>query len=195
MFTGIVETTGEISEIRDEAGGRRVRVETNLDGLTHGQSIAVNGTCLTVEAVENGTVTLFCSTETLSRTTLSVVEPGDHLNLERALPADGRFDGHVVQGHVDATAEVVDIERVDDDWEFTVSLPESVARYVVEKGSIALDGISLTVADLRENTISVAVIPATYHLTTMSEMEPGDAVNVEVDVIAKYVERLLEGYR
>ncbi len=195
MFTGIVETTGKIHEIRDEEGGRRISVETDLDGLTHGQSIAVNGTCLTVEAVDDGTISLFCSTETLERTTLSTIETGDSLNLERALPANGRFDGHFVQGHVDATGEVVDVEQVGDDWEFTFSLPNNVTRYVVEKGSIAVDGISLTVADRRENTITVAVIPATYELTTMSEMEPGDPVNVEVDVIAKYVERLLEGYR
>lgn len=195
MFTGIVETTGKIHEIRDEEGGRRIHVETDLEGLSHGQSIAVDGTCLTVEAVDDGTIELFCSTETVERTTLSAVETGDSLNLERALPANGRFDGHFVQGHVDATGEVVDVEQVGDDWEFAFSLPESVTRYVVEKGSIAVDGISLTVADRRENTITVAVIPATYELTTMSEMEPGDPVNVEVDVIAKYVERLLEGYR
>jgi riboflavin synthase len=195
MFTGIIETTGAVREVRDEEGGRRIHVETDLDGLQRDQSIAVNGTCLTVEENENGTVELFCSTETLERTTLPAVETGTFLNLERALPADGRFDGHFVQGHVDATAEVVGVEQVGDDWAFTFSLPETVARYVVEKGSIALDGISLTVADRRENEITVAVIPATYELTTMSEMKPGDAVNVEADVIAKYTERLLDSYR
>ena len=194
MFTGIVETTGEIRDVRDEEGGRRIRLETDLDGLAYGDSIAVDGTCLTVEEAGE-TVELFCSAETLDRTTLSAVERGDALNLERALPADGRLDGHFVQGHVDATAEVRTIERVGEDWEFTFSLPESVARYVVEKGSIAVDGISLTVADLGEHSFSVAVIPATGDLTTMGEMEPGDGVNIEVDVIAKYVERLLEGHR
>ncbi|HET7325271.1 MAG TPA: riboflavin synthase [Halococcus sp.] len=195
MFTGIIETTGTVCEVRDEEGGRRISVETTLEGLSHGASIAVDGTCLTVEEVENGTVELFCSAETLERTALPAVEPGDALNLERALPADGRFDGHFVQGHVDATAEVVAIEQIGDDWEFTFSLPEGVARYVVEKGSIAVDGISLTVAELREDVFTVAVIPATYELTTMNEMMPGDSVNIEVDVIAKYVERLLESYR
>lgn len=195
MFTGIIETTGEILDVRDEAGGRRIHVETNLDGLSHGASIAVDGTCLTVETVGNDGIELFCSTETLERTALSGTETGDSVNLERALPADGRFDGHFVQGHVDATAEVVDVEQVGDDWEFTVSLPEAVARYVVKKGSIAVDGISLTVADLRDDTFSVAVIPATYEMTTMSEMEPDDSVNIEVDVIAKYAERLLDGYQ
>ncbi|PSQ14707.1 riboflavin synthase [Halobacteriales archaeon QS_7_68_65] len=167
MFTGIVETTGEIRAVTDEEGGRRVEVAADLDGLAHGQSIAIDGTCLTVEAV----------------------------NVERALPADGRLDGHFVQGHVDATAELRSVEQVGDDWEFAFSLPESVARYVVEKGSITVDGISLTVADLRTDAFSVAVIPATYELTTLSGKAPGDPVNLEVDVIAKYVERLTEGYR
>jgi riboflavin synthase len=194
MFTGIVETTGEVRDVRDEEGGRRIRVETDLAGLTHGESIAVDGTCLTVEEAGE-TVELFCSAETLDRTTLSAVEPGDLLNLERALPADGRLDGHFVQGHVDATAEVLSIEQVGEDWEFRFSLPEEVARYVVEKGSITVDGISLTVSELETDSFSVAVIPTTHDLTTMGGMEPGDRVNIEVDVIAKYVERLLEGHR
>jgi riboflavin synthase len=194
MFTGIVETTGEVRDVREEESGRRIRVATDLAGLAHGDSIAVDGTCLTVE--ETGeTVELFCSTETLARTTLSAVAVGDVLNLERPLSADGRLDGHFVQGHVDATAEVLTVEQVGEDWVFTFSLPEDVARYVVEKGSITVDGISLTVADLAEDSFSVAVIPTTYELTTMQEMEPGDGVNIEVDVIAKYVERLLDGHR
>ena len=195
MFTGIVETTGEIRAVTDEEGGRRVEVAADLDGLAHGQSIAIDGTCLTVEAHGPGWFELFCSTETLERTTLSSIAADDAVNVERALPADGRLDGHFVQGHVDATAELRSVEQVDDDWEFTFSLPESVARYVVEKGSITVDGISLTVADLRTDAFSVAVIPATYELTTLSGKAPGDPVNLEVDVIAKYVERLTEGYR
>ncbi|WP_435077096.1 riboflavin synthase [Halococcus sp. AFM35] len=194
MFTGVVETTGEIRDVRKEAGGRRIHVDTDLAGLTHGQSVAVDGTCLTVESAEE-TVELFCSSETLDRTTLSAATRGDSLNLERALAADGRLDGHFVQGHVDATAEVLGVEQVGEDWEFTFSLPEDVARYVVEKGSITVDGISLTVANLEEESFSVAVIPTTYELTTMNEMTPGDGVNIEVDVIAKYVERLLDGHR
>jgi riboflavin synthase len=194
MFTGIVETTGEVRDVHEADSGRRLYVATDLAGLAHGDSIAVDGTCLTVE--ETGeTIELFCSTETLARTTLSAVAVGDALNLERPLPADGRLDGHFVQGHVDATAEVLTVEQVGEDWEFAFSLPEDVARYVVEKGSITVDGISLTVADLAEDSFSVAVIPTTYKLTTMHEMEPGDRVNIEVDVIAKYVERLLDGYR
>ncbi|EMA35706.1 riboflavin synthase [Halococcus hamelinensis] len=195
MFTGIVETTGDVTDVRDEEGGRRIVVECDLEGLTRGASIAVDGACLTVEAVRETGFELFCSTETLDRTTLSEIEAGTTVNLERALPADGRLDGHFVQGHVDATAEVVGVEQVGDDWAFEFSVPESIARYVVEKGSIALDGVSLTVAERREGTITVAVIPTTYELTTMHDLEPGDGVNVEVDVIAKYVERLLDGHR
>ncbi|WP_256684576.1 riboflavin synthase [Halococcus qingdaonensis] len=194
MFTGIVETTGEVQDVREEESGRRIRVATDLSGLEHGDSIAVDGTCLTVE--ETGeTIELFCSAETLARTTLSAVEPGDALNLERPLAADGRLDGHFVQGHVDATTELVDIEQVGEDWEFTFSLPDDIAHYVVEKGSITVDGISLTVAELDEDRFSVAVIPTTYELTTMNELAPGDGVNIEVDVIAKYVDRLLDGHR
>ncbi|EMA45856.1 riboflavin synthase [Halococcus saccharolyticus] len=195
MFTGIVETTGQVRDVIDEDGGRRVRVGADLDGLAHGQSIAIDGTCLTVENHDDGWFELFCSTETLERTTLSTIAADDAVNIERALPADGRFDGHFVQGHVDATAELRSVERIGDDWEFAFSLPESVARYVVEKGSITVDGISLTVADLRADSFTVAVIPATYDLTALSEKQPGDPINLEVDVIAKYVERLTEGYR
>jgi len=195
MFTGIVETTGTVGAVRDEEGGRRLEIETDLEDLSHGASIAVDGACLTAEAVRADGFSLFCSTETLDRTTLSGVEEGSQVNLERALAADGRLDGHFVQGHVDTTAEVVGIERVDDDWTFEFSMPEEIGRYVVEKGSIALDGISLTVAERREGTVTVAVIPTTYEETAMSALEPGDSVNVEVDVIAKYVERLLDGHR
>ena len=195
MFTGIVETTGEVRDVIDEDGGRRVRIGADLDDLAHGQSIAIDGACLTVEDHSAESFELFCSTETLDRTTLSTVGIGDRVNVERALPADGRLDGHFVQGHVNATAELRSVEQVGDDWEFTFSLPESVARYVVEKGSITVDGISLTVADLRTDAFSVAVIPATYELTTLSGKAPGDPVNLEVDMIAKYVERLTEGYR
>lgn len=195
MFTGIVETTGEVRDVSDDGDGRRVRIRVDFDGLHHGQSIAVNGTCLTIEEHAEDGFAVFCSTETLDRTTLSGVEPGDGVNLERALPADGRLDGHFVQGHVDATAEIRNIEQVDEDWCFEFSLPADVSRYVVEKGSITVDGISLTVADLREESFTVAIIPATYDLTTLSECEVGDPVNLEVDVIAKYVERLTEGYR
>jgi riboflavin synthase len=196
MFTGIVEETGEIVAIEDGPEGRRLRVSASFTHeLEHGQSIAVSGACLTVEDWDSESFELFCSEETLERTYLDEIEVGDPVNLERALPADGRFDGHFVQGHVDGVGEVTDIEKLGDDWTFAFSLPEGLSKYVVEKGSISVDGISLTVADLGDEDFAVAIIPATYELTTLADKELGDPVHLEVDVVAKYVESLTEGYR
>jgi riboflavin synthase len=193
MFTGIVETTGEVLAVEDDEGGRRVRVAAPF-GVEHGQSIAVDGACLTVEEYGDGWFSLFLSAETLARTAFDRLRESDRVNLERALRADGRFDGHVVQGHVDATAEVTGIERVGDDWEFRFSIPEGCGRYLVEKGSVTVDGISLTVAGLADGEFSVAIIPTTYAETTLSTASVGDPTHLEVDVIAKYVESLVEGY-
>jgi riboflavin synthase len=210
MFTGIVEETGEIVGREESEGGLRLRVAASFaDELEVGQSVAVSGACLTVERVvpeephgggsaagaDGGTFDLFLSRETVEKTYLGDIEVGDVVNLERALPADGRFDGHFVQGHVDGTAEVAAVEQIGDDWTFTFSLPESMGRYVVPKGSICVDGISLTVAELREGEFDVAVIPETYRLTNLAAKDVGDPVHLEVDVVAKYVESLTEGYR
>ena len=215
MFTGIVEGTGTVVAATDDAGGRRLRIAAEgLDDLHHGQSISVSGVCLTVEAFGHDApdelaadaaahlpadatdwFEVFLASETVAKTYLGDVAAGDAVNVERALAADGRFDGHVVQGHVDDTTEVTGIERVGDDWYFEFDLPADLARYVVQKGSITLDGISLTVADRRESDFAVAIIPTTYELTTLSAKEVGDPVHVEVDVIAKYVENMLDGYR
>ena len=197
MFTGIVEETGEIVARTETDDGLRLRIAADevATELTHGQSISVSGACLTVERYEEGVwFEVFLAAETVAKTYLGDLEEGDVVNLERAMPADGRFDGHVVQGHVDAVATVTDVESVGEDWFFEFRLPEGYDRYVVEKGSITLDGISLTVAALAEDRVTVAIIPTTYELTTLSEKEPGDPVHLEVDVIAKYVEGLLEGY-
>ncbi|MFT4923757.1 MAG: riboflavin synthase [Haloarculaceae archaeon] len=191
MFTGIVEETGEVLAVEDDEDGRRLRVGTTFDGLSEGQSISVSGACLTVEDYGEDWFSLFLADETLDRTYLGSLAVGDEVNLERALPADGRLDGHFVQGHVDATAELLEYEQVGEDWTYAFSVPPELERYVVEKGSIALDGISLTVADCEDETFSVAVIPETYDLTTLSEKSVGDPVHLEVDVIAKYVENLL----
>lgn len=202
MFTGIVEETGEVVAVTDTDEGRRIRVAGSFsDELSSGQSIAVSGCCLTVEEHDDDSFELFLSRETTERTYLGVIEEGEAVNLERALSANGRFDGHVVQGHVDATAEVVRIERIGDDWTFGFSIPEQLGQYIVEKGSIAVDGISLTVADhvdTIENqnqdetqTFTTAIIPSTYELTNLSEKRTGDPVHIEVDVLAKYVEGLL----
>lgn len=197
MFTGIVEETGEIVARERTDDGLRLRIGADevATGLEHGQSISVSGACLTVERYTDGEwFEVFLATETVERTYLGDLAEGDAVNLERAMPADGRFDGHVVQGHVDAVATVTDVESVDDDWFFEFELPEGYDRYVVEKGSITLDGISLTVADLdaENGRVTVAIIPTTYELTTLSEKTPGDPIHLEVDVLAKYVERLLE---
>jgi riboflavin synthase len=194
MFTGIVEETGEVLEIEENEDGKRLRLSTTFDGLTVGQSISVSGACLTVEEYDEDSFAVFTATETLEKTYLGELAVGDVVNLERALPADGRFDGHFVQGHVDATASVQQIERLGDDWEFTFALPENLAPYVVDKGSITVDGISLTVAAQDGEEFAVAIIPETYEITTLSEKSVGDPVHLEVDVIAKYVESLTEGY-
>ncbi|MFW6436701.1 MAG: riboflavin synthase [Halococcoides sp.] len=204
MFTGIVETTGEVLAVDDGAEGRRLTIEAPFDVST-GQSIAVEGVCLTVERFDADSFTVFLAAETLDRTFFEAVEAGDPVNLERAMPADGRFDGHVVQGHVDGTGEITGIESVGEDWIYTVSIPDELSQYVVEKGSIAVDGISLTVAgeagdtgledggDAATHEIDIAIIPETYEVTSLSSKAVGDPVHLEVDVIAKYVESMLAG--
>ena len=170
MFTGIVEETGEVVAVDVTEEGRRLRLRHGFDAVEGGQSISVGGVCLTVEEYGDDWFSVFLAEETVAKTYLGEVETGDRLNLERAMPADGRFDGHIVQGHVDGVAAVEAVDRVGDDWWFTFSLPAELRRYVVSKGSIALDGISLTVAELDDEagTVSVAVIPTTDDLTTLS---------------------------
>jgi riboflavin synthase len=207
MFTGIVEDTGTVRERTETEDGLRLRIGVDgFDDLHHGQSISVSGVCLTVEEygksggeaaadVAGGAwFEVFLASETVAKTYLGEVREGDPVNVERAMPADGRFDGHVVQGHVDTVAEVTGIERVGEDWRFGFAIPEGHADYLVDKGSVTLDGISLTVAEKREAEFDVAIIPTTYELTTLSEKSVGDPVHLEVDVIAKYVENMLDGY-
>ena len=194
MFTGIVETTGRIVDVSGTDGGRRIEVACPFaDDLERGQSISVSGACLTVEGHDANSFELFLSGETVTRTYLDGAQAGDRVNLERAMPADARFDGHLVQGHVDATATVTRVERVGEDWTFGFSVPGGIERYLVEKGSIAVDGISLTVADRSPEAFTVAVIPETYRVTNLSEKAVDDPVHLEADVLAKYVERMLEG--
>ena len=203
MFTGIVETAGEVVAVDADTDGRRLRIRTDeLDDLHHGQSISVSGVCLTVEAFgeaddEGVWFEVFLAAETVEKTYLGEVGVGDSVNIERALAADSRFDGHVVQGHVDTVTTIEAIEQVGDDWRFRFALPADYGQYIVDKGSICLDGISLTVAELDDaaGSFEVAIIPMTYELTTLQDKTPGDPVHVEVDVIAKYVERMLDGYQ
>ena len=202
MFTGIVETAGAVVAVDADADGRRLRIRASgLADLSHGQSISVSGVCLTVEefgAVDDGAwFEVFLAAETVAKTYLGEVGVGDRVNIERALAADSRFDGHVVQGHVDTVTTIEAIEQVGDDWRFRFALPADYGQYIVDKGSICLDGISLTVADIDHDSgyFDVAIIPTTYELTTLQTKAVGDPVHVEVDVIAKYVERMLEGYQ
>ncbi|MFC3958995.1 riboflavin synthase [Halovivax cerinus] len=195
MFTGIVEETGTIRSREATEDGVRLRIEADVaaSDVEHGASISVSGVCLTVERFETGDwFEVFLASETVERTYLGDLREGGAVNLERAMPADGRFDGHVVQGHVDAVATVSAVESVGEDWYVEFELPPGYDRYVVEKGSITLDGISLTVADLDGDRLTVAIVPTTYEITTLSEKDVGDPVHLEVDVLAKYVESILE---
>ncbi|GAB3702649.1 riboflavin synthase [Halorubrum pallidum] len=209
MFTGIVEDTGTVRGRTETGDGLRLQIGVDgFDDLHHGQSISVSGVCLTVEEYGSrgddgdaeGTAPagdwfeVFLASETVAKTYLGELREGDAVNVERAMPADGRFDGHVVQGHVDTVAEVTAVERVGEDRRFTFAIPEGHADHLVDKGSVTLDGISLTVAEKRTDEFDVAIIPTTYALTTLSEKAVGDPVHLEVDVIAKYVENMVDGY-
>lgn len=195
MFTGLVANLGEVEAIDAGAEGARITLRTAIGGdLGRGDSIAVSGVCLTVADLGAGSVRAEVMNQTLELTTLGEREVGDAVNLEPAVRASDRLGGHIVQGHVDGIAEV--IERRDDGFATRVSLrlPGELGRYVVERGSIALDGVSLTIAALRDDVVEVSLIPETKRTTTLGETRPGDSVNVEVDLIARYAERLLRGY-
>lgn len=194
MFTGLVEEVGTVRSVTPVGDGARVEIGAALvlTDVEMGASIAVNGCCLTVVDWGDGWWAADAVPETLNRTNLGALSPGDPVNLERPLPANGRYGGHVVQGHVDGTGAVQRIEQLDDgSYLFTFSLPAELGVYVVEKGSIAVDGISLTVADVTPTSFSIAIIPHTHAVTAMGRRRVGDTVNVEADVLAKYVERLV----
>ncbi|AQA15149.1 riboflavin synthase [Streptomyces malaysiensis] len=197
MFTGIVEELGEIVAIEHlgDASRFQVRGPVVTEGAKHGDSIAVNGVCLTVvDITEDAEGTRFSAdvmAETLNRSSLSALDIGSRVNLERPMALGGRLGGHIVQGHVDGTGTIVD-RKLSEHWEIVkISLPAELSRYVVEKGSITVDGISLTVVDAGPDYFTVSLIPTTLALTTLGVKQAGDPVNLEVDVLAKYVERLL----
>jgi riboflavin synthase len=195
MFTGLVEAVGKVVAVEGRGGGSLLAVERPalFSDVRPADSIAVSGVCLTaVESADRQRLEFDVSPETLSRSTLGRLRPGGRVNLERAMAADGRFGGHIVAGHVDATTRLERVERTGEFWTYTFALDGAWARYVVEKGSIALDGISLTVATLSESSFAVAVIPWTAERTTLGDRRTGDALNVEVDILGKYVERLLK---
>lgn len=188
MFTGIVEELGSVGELSARGSGARLRIGARkvLDGVHVGDSLAVNGCCLTVAAFGNDWWEADLSEETLQRTTLGRLSPGDGVNLERPVRLQDRLGGHLVQGHVDGVGEIVAPAP-----DLAVDMPGDLLRYVVEKGSVAVDGVSLTVVDLTATGFTVAVIPHTAEVTTLGVRRPGDRVNLEVDVTVKYVERLL----
>ncbi|GGX88068.1 riboflavin synthase [Streptomyces fructofermentans] len=193
MFTGIVEELGEVTAVENlgDASRFRLRGPVVTEGARHGDSIAVNGVCLTVVDHEDGEFTADVMAETLKRSSLGALAVGSRVNLERPMAVGERLGGHIVQGHVDGTGEVL-ARTPSENWEIVkISLPADLTRYVVEKGSITVDGISLTVVEAGSDHFTVSLIPTTLDLTTLGRKQPGDPVNLEVDVIAKYVERLL----
>ena len=194
MFTGIVEGMGRIAQAVDGDGDRRFTISADkvLDGIEIGDSIAVNGVCLTAVTVVPGQVEVTAVTETLERTNLGVLDPEDVVNLERPMPAAGRFDGHIVQGHVDGVATVAAIEAEGDSHRMSFAADPALLRYVVEKGSITVDGVSLTITAVAADSFELVLIPHTLSVTVLGSRHVGDQVNVEVDILAKYVERLLE---
>lgn len=193
MFTGIVERVGEIVSVTETDTGRRIVVSSaGMDAPALGDSISVNGVCLTAIDPESSHFSLDVIPETLGRTNLGDLKAGDLVNLERAMPANGRFDGHIVQGHVDGTGTIDGVSRGGDGAvTMTIATGKELLRYVVAKGSITVDGVSLTVAGLSDRTFSVALIPHTLEVTSLGLRKAGDVVNLEVDILAKYVERLI----
>jgi riboflavin synthase len=193
MFTGIVEELGTVEAIEDQGDAIRltIRSATVLEDAGLGDSISVNGCCLTVTEHDGVTWTADVMQETLDKTSLYGVQPGDRVNLERAVTAHTRLGGHIVQGHVDGVGTVVS-RTPSEHWEVVeISLPTALSRYLVDKGSITVDGVSLTVVEAGDDRFTVSLIPETLARTTLGTRQPGDRVNLEVDVIAKYVERLL----
>lgn len=214
MFTGLVEHVGKVESVElhdagsraDSSGapanpnapdreqiGARIRVHAGplIDGLAKSGSIAVNGCCLTAVDIEGDTFAADLSSETLRRTSLGALKPGTRVNLERSLTASKELGGHFVQGHVDGVGQVARLDSEGANWWFGVQVPDELARYVAMKGSIALDGISLTVAGWHNGTVEAAIIPYTYDHTNLSSLKVGDAVNIECDILAKYVERIV----
>ncbi|MCD4526103.1 riboflavin synthase [Nocardioides sp. cx-173] len=197
MFTGIVEELGTVTAVEDQGDAIRltVKAETVLSDAQLGDSIAVNGCCLTVVSHDGVEWTADVMQETLDKTSLHGVRPGDRVNLERAVTAEKRLGGHIVQGHVDGVGRVV--RRIPSEhWEIVeIEMPAELGRYLVDKGSITVDGVSLTVVEARDTTFTVSLIPETLARTTLGSRRPGDRVNLEVDIIAKHVEKLLGAYQ
>lgn len=200
MFSGIIDRLGQVKSARHEKGSLTCRIATGYDDLALGESVAVNGVCLTVAALAGNEAEFFASSETLSRTNLGGLREGAKVNLERAVSLDTRLSGHLVQGHVDGLAALSSVGEQAGAWKLAVDLPRELSRYCVEKGSIALNGISLTINSMEERPggalrLGLMIIPHTWEHTNLHELSSGAPLNAEVDVMAKYVERLCQPYQ
>ena len=195
MFTGIVEEMGNVKALRRDAGAARITISASavLDNTALGDSISVNGVCLTVVHISKNEFSADVAVETLKVTNLGDLKIGTKVNLERALQLSARIGGHLVSGHVDAVGRIREKREEGNGWRIFIDAPETLLKYVIKKGSIAIDGISLTVADVDKTGFSIAMIPHTAKLTTLGFKSTGDSVNLEGDLIGKYVERLLSG--
>ncbi len=193
MFTGIIEELGRVRGVEPRGENAYITIEAHAvtDDTKHGDSIAVNGVCLTALDIRSDSFAADVSRETLDRSTLGRLQPGTAVNLERAVSPITRLGGHIVQGHVDARGKVLSVADHEGSWTVRIEYPREIVRYLVFKGSIAVEGISLTISALTDNYFEVAVIPKTWEVTNFSQLKPGDAVNLEADMIAKYVERIL----
>ena len=193
MFTGIIEELGTIESFTAHDGGAKMIVSANLvtSDSSDGDSISVNGVCLTAREIKTGSFAADLSQETLDRSTLGNLHNGSRVNLERAVTPSTRLGGHIVQGHVDARGEFISAESHGDFWTVRIGYPNEISQYLVFKGSIAVEGISLTIAALTDTTFDIAIIPKTWEMTNLSTLNSRDAVNLEADVIAKYVERMM----
>jgi riboflavin synthase len=191
MFTGIIEKVGTVSNLKKERDNLQMIIQSEFSNeLKIDQSVSHNGICLTVVAIGTGTHTVTAITETLNKTNLGKLKEGDLVNLERCMQINGRLDGHIVQGHVDQTGICTEVIEKNGSWEYTISYDSTIGNITVEKGSICVNGISLTVVNSREDSFSVAIIPYTYEHTNMQSLRIGDTVNLEFDIIGKYVARL-----
>src|SRR5690242_5669484 len=193
MFTGIIEELGSVRTIEERGENARIVIAARVvtEGTNHGDSIAVNGVCLTALDVQPDSFAADVSRETLLRSTLGRLKPGAPVNLERAVTPATRLGGHIVQGHVDARGQFLNVENHGDSWTVRIGYPPEIVRYLVFKGSVAVEGISLTIAALTAEHFEIAIIPKTWEVTNLSHLKPGDAVNIEVDIIGKYIEKLL----
>lgn len=194
MFTGLVQATGKVKELREAGEGLRIHLEAGrfFDDDHVGDSINISGACLTIESFRENGAEFFLAEETLEKTWFSELSEGDTVNLEKALKAEDRMGGHIVQGHVEAYVEIEQIEELEQGWNMTFEVPEGLENYIVNKGFIAVEGISLTVTEVGEESFSVTVIPETWKQTNLSEKKEGDPVNIETDVMARYAEKMID---